>query len=206
MKDFSKELISRLPRYLRYFGEYVNLNLEKISSADLARRLGVTASQIRSDFSHFAFSGQQGYGYNVKQAYEEIKKVLGLYEEKKVILIGVGNIGKALVNHKMFHNRGFKLIAVFDKYLQGKAGEFQIRHIDEVDEFVKQNKTDIAILAVPSNASNEVAMRIVDLGIKGILNFCYTDLNVPDGVVVENIHIRDHLMTLSYKMGEENKA
>ncbi|HEY8389487.1 MAG TPA: redox-sensing transcriptional repressor Rex [Clostridia bacterium] len=198
-KILSKELISRLPRYFRYLDDYMNVGIKKVSSGELSHKMNVTASQIRHDLGHFTISGQQGYGYNVKELYEEIKKVLGLDKEKKVIIVGAGNMGKALISHRMFRNRGFKLIGAFDVVEMPDINGCHVYHISELPEFVKQNNPDLAILCVPSQEGSIVAKQLVDAGIKAILNFCYVDLDVPDDVIVENVHLRDNLMVLAYK-------
>lgn len=210
MKDkrLSKELIARLPRYFRYLDDYINVGIQKVSSGELSRKMNVTASQIRHDLGHFTINGQQGYGYNVKDLYNEIGAILGLNKEKTVIIVGAGNIGKALINHRMFKNRGFRLIGVFDVKEMESVGGMPIRSMDSLEEFVAQNKPDIAILAVPSMEAAIVAQKIVEAGIKGILNFCYVDLDVPEDVIVENVHLRDYLMVLGYKMDsiKQNKT
>lgn len=179
----------------------MNVGIQKVSSSELARKMNVTASQIRHDLGHFTILGQQGYGYNVKELYEEIKRVLGLLHEKTVIIIGAGNIGKALISHRMFRNRGFKLIGIFDIAPQTVAG-YEIMPMTKLDDFVRENKPDIAIVCVPSQEASIVAKKVVDLGIKGILNFSYVDLDVQDDVVVENVHLRDNLMILAFKLDQ----
>ncbi|HHW89616.1 MAG TPA: redox-sensing transcriptional repressor Rex [Clostridiales bacterium] len=198
-KTLSKELIARLPRYFRYLDDYMNVGIKKVSSGELSHKMNVTASQIRHDLGHFTVSGQQGYGYNVKELYEEIKRVLGLNDEKKVIIVGAGNIGKALISHRMFRNRGFKLIGVFDIAEMAEISGHRVYPISKLPEFVQEYKPDIAILSVPSQEASIVAKELISLGIKALLNFCYVDLDVPDDVIVENVHLRDNLMVLAYK-------
>lgn len=200
IKKLSKELIARLPRYFRYLDDYVNVGIQKVSSSELSRKMNVTASQIRHDLGHFTILGQQGYGYNVKELYSEIGSILGLNKEKSVIIVGAGNIGKALINHRMFKNRGFKLTSVFDVVEMPGISGFEIKPMSTLEDYIKQNNPDIAILAVPSQEAPIIATQLVGYGIKGILNFCYVDLDVPDDVVVENVHLRDNLMVLAYKM------
>lgn len=197
-KSLSKELIARLPRYFRYLDDYINVGIQKVSSGELSHKMNVTASQIRHDLGHFTVSGQQGYGYNVRELYEEIKRVLGLDNEKKVIIIGAGNIGHALISHRMFRNRGFDLIGVFDVSAMSEINGHPVLPISDLSKFVKNNSPDLAIMAVPSQEASIVARQLVDIGIKAILNFCYVDLVVPDDVVVENVHLRDNLMVLAY--------
>lgn len=204
-KNLSKELIARLPRYFRYLDDYMNVGIKKVSSGELSHKMNVTASQIRHDLGHFTISGQQGYGYNVRELYDEIKRVLGLDKEKKVIIVGAGNIGKALISHRMFRNRGFKLEGVFDIAEMSDINGFHVHFINELPAFMKEHKPDLAILSVPSQEASIVAKQLVDAGIKAILNFCYVDLDVPDDVIVENVHLRDNLMVLAYKYDNMQK-
>lgn len=204
-KNLSKELIARLPRYFRYLDDYMNVGIKKVSSGELSHKMNVTASQIRHDLGHFTISGQQGYGYNVRELYDEIKRVLGLDREKKVIIVGAGNIGKALISHRMFRNRGFRLEGVFDIAEMPDINGFHVHFINELPSFIKEHNPDLAILSVPSQEASIVAKQLVDAGIKAILNFCYVDLDVPDDVIVENVHLRDNLMVLAYKYDNMQK-
>lgn len=197
--NLSKELIARLPRYFRYLDDYMNVGIKKVSSGELSHKMNVTASQIRHDLGHFTISGQQGYGYNVRELYEEIKRVLGLHKEKKVIVVGAGNIGKALISHRMFRNRGFRLEGIFDIAQLPDINGYNVHYINELPAFMKEHNPDLAILSVPSQEASIVSKQLVDAGIKAILNFCYVDLDVPDDVIVENVHLRDNLMVLAYK-------
>ena len=207
-KKISFEVIKRLPRYYRYLGELAANNITRISSKELSSRMNVTASQIRQDLNCFGGFGQQGYGYNVESLYKSVGEILGLYNGHKTILIGAGNLGRALVNYKSFEKRGFKVIGVFDNNpakIGQTIGEQTVLAFDEVDAFIRKNKPDIAILAVPKAAAGDVATKVIALGIKGLLNFSYTDIDVPDGVEVENVHISDSLMTLSYKIAQNQE-
>ncbi len=207
-KKVSNEVIKRLPRYYRYLGELLKNNILRVSSKELSERMNVTASQIRQDLNCFGGFGQQGYGYNVESLYKAIGEILGLYNGQKTIIIGAGYLGHALANYKSFENRGFKLIGIFDTSPDkiGKSlNNHEILSMENIKEFVDKNKPDIAILAVPKVAAPEVAQQLVNLGIKGLLNFCYTDILVPEDVSVENVHLSDSLMTLSYKIANKNK-
>ena len=206
-KKVSYEVVKRLPRYYRYLGELLKNNVMRVSSKELSERMNVTASQIRQDLNCFGGFGQQGYGYNVESLYKAIGEILGLYIGQKTIIIGAGYLGHALANYKSFENRGFKLIGIFDTSPEkiGKSiNNHEILSMDTIDDFIMNNKPDIAILAVPKVVATEVAQKLVDLGIKGLLNFCYTDILVPDDVSVENVHLSDSLMTLSYKISNKN--
>lgn len=199
----SKELIERLPKYSRVLGEYFysSPGISKISSGHLAKRMNVTPSQVRNDLGHFTVSGQQGYGYNVKELYMSISEVLGFNNVKNCVLIGAGNIGKALIGNKMFNRQGFQLLGVFDiKNVGASISGIEIRHIDGLNDFAKEEKIDIAIFALPSGEAQKMAERVYALGIKGILNFCYTDILLPDDAVIENIHLIDSLIRLSAKL------
>ncbi len=199
----SSAVIKRLPRYYRHLGELIAMDVERISSNELSVRMKVTASQIRQDLNHFGGFGQQGYGYNVKYLYTEIAKILGLDKKHNVIIIGAGNLGRAIANYANFEKRGFVVSAIFDinKELKGqKVRDISIRHLEELDEFAKNNIIDIAALAIPKEEAVKVADRLVKLGIKAFWNFAHTDLSVPDDVIVESVHLSESLMRISYKL------
>jgi len=196
-------VIKRLPRYHRYLGELLKNNITRISSTELSEKMGVTASQIRQDLNFFGGFGQQGYGYNVSMLYERITSILGMDKGYKTIIIGAGNLGHALANYAGFASRGFKLIGMFDtdsKKIGQQIAGIMVRHNDELEKFISDEKPDIAILAVPKSSVNKIADDIVSYGIKAIWNFAYVDLNLPGDVIVENVHLSDSIMTLSYRM------
>ena len=201
-------VIKRLPRYHRYLGELLKNNITRISSTELSEKMGVTASQIRQDLNFFGGFGQQGYGYNVEMLYECITSILGLDKGYKTMIIGAGNLGHALANYAGFSNRGFELVGIFDvdanKVGQSIAG-LSVKHYDEIESFIAKEKPHIAILAVPKAAVGDIANKLVSCGIKALWNFAYVDLNLPDDVVVENVHLSESLMTLSYRMTENEK-
>ena len=202
-REISRAVIRRLPRYYRYLGELLENGVERISSNDLSKRMKVTASQIRQDLNNFGGFGQQGYGYNVKYLYTEIGKILGLEEDHNIIIIGAGNLGQALANYAAFENRGFILKGIFDvnPSLQGVSIRgVPIRLMDDVKTFVKNNEIDIAVLTIPKEKAIEVANMLVENGVRAIWNFAHTDLNLPDNVVVENVHLSESLMQLSYNI------
>ncbi len=204
-KSVSPVVIKRLPRYYRYLGELLGKGIARISSKDLSTLMGVTASQIRQDLNCFGGFGQQGYGYNVAELHKGIANILGLDRGYKTIIVGAGNLGKALAKHSNFRKRGFNLVGVFDadENLVGKEiNGIAVQSSAAMDDFVKQNKPDIAILALPKSAVEKEANRLVSLGVKGIWNFSYGELHLSDGVAVENVHLSDSLMTLSYKLTE----
>ena len=203
-KEISQAVIRRMPRYYRYLGELLDEGVERISSNELSARMNVTASQIRQDLNNFGGFGQQGYGYNVQYLYEEIGKIMGLNEQHNIIVIGAGNLGQALANYMKFEKLGFVIIGIFDvnPALKGKEVRGnQIAMLDELDDFVANHKVDIAALTMPKENAADVANRLVRLGIKAIWNFAHVDLDLlVQDVVVENVHLSDSLMQLSYNI------
>ena len=204
-KQISKAVIKRLPRYYRYLGELLEDNVERISSNDLSKKMRVTASQIRQDLNNFGGFGQQGYGYNVKYLYTEIGKSLGLDTVHPMIIVGAGNLGQALANYVEFEKRGFKLVGIFDvnPVLEGIAVRgIEIQMISDLPFFLKENNVEIAILTLPKNKAIDMADILIENGIKAIWNFAHVDLDTPDGVIVENVHLSESLMTLSYNLSQ----
>ena len=207
-RGISQAVIRRLPRYYRYLGELLENGVERISSNDLSKRMKVTASQIRQDLNNFGGFGQQGYGYNVKYLYTEIGKILGLEEDHKIVIIGAGNLGQALANYAAFEKRGFILTGIFDvnPRLEGVAIRgVPIRMMDELKSFVQKNDVEIAVLTIPKEKAIEVANMLVENGVRAIWNFAHTDLNLPDNIIVENVHLSESLMQLSYNISRYNE-
>ncbi|MBZ4664875.1 redox-sensing transcriptional repressor Rex [Mahella sp.] len=201
----SDAVVRRLPRYYRHVRELMRNGVTRVSSAELSRKMGLTASQIRQDFNCFGGFGQQGYGYNVEELYEQLTRILGLNEKYNTIIIGAGNIGQAIANYTDFEKDGFILQALFDinPRLIGLAIRgIEIRDIDELGAFVQQHPIDIAIIATPRAKAQEVADMVVRYGIKAIWNFAPVDIAVPPDVVIEHVHLSDSLYTLSYKIRE----
>lgn len=198
----SISVIKRLPRYYRFLGELKENGVVRISSKDLSEKMGFTASQIRQDLNCFGGFGQQGYGYNIESLYNEISNILGVNSNRKAILIGAGNLGKAVALHMSFEQRGFNVIGVFDrnKALSGQMLRgLPIRHTDGLYDFCKDNSPTVAVLCIPSAAAKELAPQLVELGIKGFWNFSHYDISADyPQVAVENVHLSDSLMTLSY--------
>lgn len=202
-KEISQAVIARLPRYFRYLGELKDEGIERISSQELSDIMKVTASQIRQDFNNFGGFGQQGYGYKVEYLYEEIGRILGLDMTHNLIIIGAGNLGQALANYMNFERRGFLFRGIFDNNpaLYGKKiREMEVRPMEEMESFVRENHIDIAVLTIPKTGARAVAERLVDNGIRGIWNFAHIDLNVPKEIQVENVHLSDSLMKLAYNI------
>ena len=207
-RKISRAVISRLPRYYRYLGDLLEAGVERISSSDLSKKMHVTASQIRQDLNNFGGFGQQGYGYNVKYLYTEIGKILGLDRCHNFIIIGAGNLGQALANYASFERSGFILKSLFDvnPRLDGVTIRgIPVRMVDELEDFLKNNDIEIAALTLPKSKAIEVADILVDNGVKGIWNFAHTDLSLPKDVVVENVHLSDTLMKLSYNLCQQDK-
>jgi len=202
-KEISQAVIGRLPRYFRYLGELKDEGIERISSQELSDIMKVTASQIRQDFNNFGGFGQQGYGYKVEYLYEEIGRILGLDMTHNLIIIGAGNLGQALANYMNFERRGFLFRGIFDNNpaLYGKKiREMEVKPMEEMESFVRENHIDIAVLTIPKTGARAVAERLVDNGIRGIWNFAHIDLNVPKQIQVENVHLSDSLMKLAYNI------
>jgi redox-sensing transcriptional repressor len=203
-KEISQAVIRRMPRYYRYLGELLEEGVERISSNDLSRRMRVTASQIRQDLNNFGGFGQQGYGYNVQFLYDEIGKILGLNETHHIIVIGAGNLGQAITNYVKFEKFGFIITALFDvnPKLKGQTVRgIPIYLMDELDQYCKDHPVDIAALTLPKEKADETAQHLVQLGVHAIWNFAHVDLDLSDNqVVVENVHLSDSLMQLSYNI------
>lgn len=199
-------VIKRLPRYHRYLEELKNLGVVRISSKELSARMGLTASQIRQDLNCFGGFGQQGYGYNIEQLYNEIGAILGLNNKSKAIMIGAGNLGHAIATHIHFDNRGFDLIGIFDNnpaVIGTKVGGKTVMSSNDLEEFCLKEKPVVAILCIPAEYAAENADKLVSLGIKGFWNFTQYDLvHRYENVAVENVHLGDSLMTLCYQVKE----
>ena len=206
-RKISQAVIRRLPRYYRYLGELLEDGVERISSNDLSKRMKLTASQIRQDLNNFGGFGQQGYGYNVKYLHTEIGKILGLENKHNFIIVGAGNLGQALANYSHFENQGFILKGIFDvnPTLRGMSiRDVPVRMMSEMKDFIKENNIEIAVLTIPKECAIDVAKDLVDAGIQAIWNFAHVDLNVPDNVIVESVHLSESLMRLSYNISRYN--
>ena len=204
-KDISMSVIKRLPRYYRFLGELKKKDISRISSRELSQMMGFTASQIRQDLNCFGGFGQQGYGYNVDQLRAEIGSILGVGSGFKTILIGCGNLGKAIASHMAFEDRGFELVGIFDN----KADTMQnvrikgisISPIEDLEIYCKEVEPIVAVLCIPTDATPDVVKRLIDIGITNFWNFSHYDINsVYPQAIVENVHLNDSLMTLSYQI------
>ncbi|MCI9112303.1 MAG: redox-sensing transcriptional repressor Rex [Eubacterium sp.] len=201
-EEISISVIKRLPRYYRFLQSLKENGIIRISSKELANRMGLTASQIRHDFNCFGGFGQQGYGYNVPELHSKIGEILGVGIERKTILIGAGNLGKAVCNKIFGVNSGFKLIGIFDKN-EALCGNMikgiPVRNVDYIENFCIDNRPVCAVICIPSNDMKELTDLLINLGIKSFWNFSNYDIAMahPD-VLVENVHLTDSLMTLGY--------
>lgn len=206
-REISKAVVKRLPRYYRYLGDLLENKVERISSNELSHQMNVTASQIRQDLNNFGGFGQQGYGYNVKYLYTEIGKILGLDQIYNMIIVGAGNLGQALANYVKFEKRGFRIIGIFD--VNPRLSDVSVRGIpimmiDKMEGFLQENKIHIAALTLPKAGAETVAPILVNNGVKAIWNFAHTDLQLPKDIVVENVHLSESLMQLSYNLNHLN--
>lgn len=200
--NVSSSVIKRLPRYYRFLGELMKQNVNRISSRELSEKMGLTASQIRQDLNCFGGFGQQGYGYNIEELHKEIGKILGVDAGYKTILIGAGNLGKAIAAHMNFEKRGCHLIGIFDsnESLEGETvAGITVENMDKLKDFCNTNNPIVAILCIPKTAAQEIAELLVKLGIKAFWNFSHYDLRMTySNIVVENVHLGDSLLTLAY--------
>ena len=201
-------MINRLPRYYRYLTDLLASGIERISSKELSERMQVTASQIRQDLNCFGGFGQQGYGYNVKFLQSEIAKILGLDQGYTAVLVGAGNMGRTFATNTKFESRGFRLIGIFDndpKKIGTELTGHTIQDYAAIQAFIEQNNPQMAILAVPKEAMHNVAEELISYGIRAFLNFSYTELSADEDIAVENVHLSDSLMRLSYKLLEKEQ-
>ncbi len=203
-EEISVAVMRRLPRYYRFLAELKKNGVVRVSSRELSERLGLTASQVRQDFNRYGGFGHQGYGYNVEKLYEEIGHILGVENRHSSILIGGGNLGRAVSNHIFNGSGGFELIGIFDKKesLTGQMiREIPIRHINGLDEFCREQRPKVAILCLPEEAARELVPQLIALGIQAFWNFSAYDIGVDyPGFPVENVHIGDSLLNLCYKI------
>lgn len=203
----SMAVIRRLPKYHRYLGELLQKDVLRISSKELGKIMGLTASQIRQDLNCFGGFGQQGYGYNVVELQREIGNILGLNKEYKCVIIGAGNLGQAIANYEGFRREGFLLKAMFDvnpRLVGITIRDVKILDIMDLEEYVKEHEIMIGIICVPKEKSQDIADTLVRANIKAIWNFAPADVRVPENIVIENVAISESLYTLTYLINEEN--
>ena len=209
-ENVSMSVIRRLPRYYRFLTELSKNGTTRISSKELSEKMGLTASQIRQDFNCFGGFGQQGYGYNVPQLCDEIEKILGIQHRHKCILIGAGNLGKAIVGHMPFEQLGFELIGVFDnskRVIGGKISGHEVLDYEGIERFYAERHPVMAILCIPRDRVEEISDELYALGIHSFWNFSHYDISLkhPD-TIVENVHMNDSMMTLCYKLAEAENS
>ena len=205
-KTISKAVISRLPRYYRYLKELLDQGIERISSEELSRLMNATASQIRQDLNHFGGFGQQGYGYNVKSLYKEIGNILGVEDAHNIIVLGAGNLGRALVKYNGFAEHGFHFCSLFDvdESLCGKSvNGVRIRDLSETEEYVKTHAVDIAALTIPKDNAREMSDLLYQAGVRYFWNFTNVELELPEDAIVKDVHLLDSLLELSYRISSE---
>lgn len=207
-RDISNAVIYRLPRYHRYLGDLDELGVERISSGELSKIMGVTASQIRQDLNNFGGFGQQGYGYNVKYLREQIGSIMGLDSDHNMVIAGAGNFGRTLAKFFSEQNTNFKVIGMIDvnPELKGEVIEgMEVMFPEDFPEFAKENNVEIGILTVPSIKAMEAAETFVKCGVKALWNYAHIDLDFPDDVSIENVHLFDSLLRLSYNLTNNKK-
>ena len=206
----SSAVIKRLPRYHRYLGDLLREGKFRISSAELSRMMNVTASQIRQDLNCFGGFGQQGYGYNVKYLHSKISELLGVNNGFSAVIVGAGNLGRALAATHMFERRGVSRLALFDtnpELIGGDIYGIPVYSVETLADFCRENRVNIGVLTVPKEAAYEVAVTMAEAGVEGIWNFANMELKLPEHshVIVENIHLGDSLMTLCYEIKTKNE-
>jgi redox-sensing transcriptional repressor len=196
-------VLKRLPIYYRFLSDLAVKEITRISSAELAAKMGVTASQLRQDLSWFGSFGHQGYGYRVSELLEEVKRILGLNQLHRLVLVGVGHLGRAIINYSNFQKRGFEVKALFDKDPQA-IGEtvngLTVQDVATLPDYLQQHPIDIGVITVPAASAQRIAEMFVARGIKGIWSFAPFSLKVPDDVVVEHVHLGESLLVLSLKL------
>ena len=209
-KNISMSVVRRLPRYYRFLLELKNNGIYRISSQALAEKMGASASQIRQDLNCFGGFGQQGYGYDVPKLFDELSSILGLDSRYSAVLLGAGNLGRAILNHVDFASRGFELKAVFDKnpeIIGTSINGIAVRDVDSLAEYCQSHKVDAAFLCLPKDSAEQVADILYQCGVRGFWNFSHYDLSMKYGdVVTENVHLNDSLMTLCCCMTEQRRS
>ncbi|MBQ8859475.1 MAG: redox-sensing transcriptional repressor Rex [Clostridia bacterium] len=210
--NVSPAVIRRLPRYHRYLRTLLDAGRGRISSKELSELMNVTASQIRQDLNCFGGFGQQGYGYNVKYLYGKISELLGVHENYTTVIIGAGNLGKALASTHMFERRGILRLAMFDnneKVVGTQIFGLPVLHVDTLEAFCAINRVDFAVLTTPWEAAPAIVERLSKIGVRGVWNFSNMELGSANkDMIIENIHLSDSLMKLCFdlKKASEEKG
>ena len=205
-KNVSDAVIRRLPRYYRYLDDLHNKGVVRISSNSLGNKMGITASQIRQDLSCFGEFGQQGYGYNIEELRAEVGRILGTNKQHRIIVVGVGNLGHALMQNFRFMESGFTLDAAFDispALIGSEVAGIPVLSMDELENYLNSHPVDVAVLTVPRSVAQSIADRLVASGVCGFWNFTNVELSsTVEGVCFEDVHFADSLLTLSYRIAE----
>ena len=204
-KKVSMAVIRRLPKYHRYLADLLDKEVYRISSKELSEIIGFTASQIRQDLNNFGGFGQQGYGYNVEELYNELSKILGLDKSYNTIILGAGNLGQALANYSGFRRTGFKVKALFDinpRLVGIKIQDLEVMDVEKMEEFIKKENITIAVICTPKEKAQESANKLIEYGIKGIWNFAPMDITVPENIKVEEVNLSESLYVLSYMLND----
>ncbi|ABR47036.1 CoA-binding domain protein [Alkaliphilus metalliredigens QYMF] len=204
--NISMAVIRRLPKYHRYLKDLLDQETYRISSKELSKLIGFTASQIRQDLNCFGGFGQQGYGYNVEELYNEIGKILGLYQSYPTVIVGAGNLGQAIANYTNFDKFGFSTLALFDsnpKMIGMRIRDIAVHDVDQLEEFIKKNQVRIGVICTPKKVAQDVATKLSEAGVQGIWNFAPIDIKVPEEIIVENVHLSESLFTLSFLLSQE---
>lgn len=197
----SNAVIKRLPRYRRYLAELRRKGVDKISSKEFSTLIGYTASQIRQDLNNFGGFGQQGYGYNVEALYNEISSILGLDKQYKMVMVGAGNLGQAIVNYTYYYKTGFLVDAIFEinpRMVGMKINDIEVLDYEKLVDYVEENNIDIGIICTTKESAQGVADRLCFAGVRGIWNFAPIDLEVPEHVALENVQLSESLHSLAY--------
>ena len=203
MRKISESTVRRLALYLRYLEQSEGQGLATISSQELAKRGGTTSAQVRKDLSFFGSFGKRGLGYSVAELGTKIRDILGLQRNYRVVLVGAGKIGGALVAYQGFRQRGFNVAAIYDrdpKKIGARWNGLVVRDIRHLEADLKKEPTDIAIVSTPAEAAQDVVDRLVKMGVKAILNFAPVQLNVPGDVTLKSVNMALELETLSYAL------
>ena len=203
-ESVSPAVIKRLPRYFRYLRELIREGTMRVSSGELAARMHMTASQIRQDLNCFGGFGQQGYGYNVQYLYTKISELLGVGEGYSAVIVGTGNLGRALIRNSMFEKRGVDVIAAFDvdpQQIGRVIADVKVHPMSEVGAFCREHKVDIAVLTLPKEHADETARMLVETGVRAFWNFTSADIqSLEPACTVESVHLGDSLMSLCYRL------
>lgn len=207
--SISMAVVRRLPKYHRYLSELKKNDVKRVSSQELSRITGFTASQIRQDLNCFGGFGQQGYGYNVDDLYQQISKILGLDKIYKTVVVGAGNLGQAIVNYNFFEKNGFIPQALFDinpKLIGLKINDIKVYDVENLESFVRDNGIDIGVICTPKGQCQKVAEALDRGGVQAIWNFAPSDVNVSEDIIVENVHLSESLFTISYLLKEREEV